>query len=137
MHRLKAMKECLVECVECEMKDLAKANTHELGEAIDMIKDLEEAMYYCAKIKRIEAEGPRKCTCGHMMHEEDEHEDGAETETHHHLHHHMEPKEMKIGDLEKHISEMTKNISKIIEGASTEDLTILRQRLVALIEKIK
>jgi hypothetical protein len=30
------------------MDDLANADAHELGEVIDMIKDLEEAMYYHA-----------------------------------------------------------------------------------------
>lgn len=46
MERLKAMKNALMSCVEGEMTHLESANTHELGEAIDMIKDLEEAMYY-------------------------------------------------------------------------------------------
>ena len=46
MERLKAMKNALMSCVEGEITHLESANTHELGEAIDMIKDLEEAMYY-------------------------------------------------------------------------------------------
>lgn len=31
-----------------------RADTHELGEAIDMIKDLEQAMYYCSIVKAME-----------------------------------------------------------------------------------
>lgn len=54
MHRLKEMKNCLVNCVQAQLGDLRNADTHELGEAIDMIKDLEEAMYYCSIVKAME-----------------------------------------------------------------------------------
>lgn len=47
MHRLKHMKECLISCVENQIAgNLKQVNTQELGAAIDMIKDLEEAIYY-------------------------------------------------------------------------------------------
>jgi hypothetical protein len=46
MKRLEHMKECLMACVENQMTHLEQADTKELGEAIDMIKDLEEAIYY-------------------------------------------------------------------------------------------
>ena len=35
---LKTMKEQLVSCVQSQMGDISKVDTHELGEAIDMIK---------------------------------------------------------------------------------------------------
>ena len=47
MKHLEQMKKTLVECVECQMCHLDKVDTKELGEAIDMIKDLSEAIYYC------------------------------------------------------------------------------------------
>lgn len=48
MHdRLKHMKETLMCAVEMQLCDLGEVDTKELGEAIDMIKDLEEAIYYC------------------------------------------------------------------------------------------
>lgn len=50
MHKLKAIKEKLVECIEEQMNNLDCVNTKELGKVIDMVKDLEEAMYYCCKI---------------------------------------------------------------------------------------
>lgn len=34
-----------------EITHLKHLNTHELGEVIDMIKDLSEAIYYCSMIK--------------------------------------------------------------------------------------
>lgn len=54
MHRLKNMKETLVGCVQAQLADIKNADTKELGEAIDMIKDLEEAMYYCSITKAME-----------------------------------------------------------------------------------
>lgn len=48
MEKLKTIKEQLVSCVQGQMGDLAKVDTKELGEVIDMIKDLAEAMYYCS-----------------------------------------------------------------------------------------
>lgn len=56
MERLKAMKETLIGCVQTQLADIKNVDAHELGEAVDMIKDFEEAMYYCMKIKKIECE---------------------------------------------------------------------------------
>jgi hypothetical protein len=38
-------------CVESQIIHLDEVDTKELGEAIDMIKDLEEAIYYCTVTK--------------------------------------------------------------------------------------
>lgn len=56
MDRLKHMKESLMACVEKELCNMAEADTKELGEAIDMIKDLEETIYYCTITKAMEGE---------------------------------------------------------------------------------
>ena len=44
---LKTIKSHLISAVMGQMGDLKGVNTHELGEAIDMIKDMSEAIYYC------------------------------------------------------------------------------------------
>lgn len=46
--RLKHLKENLMCAIETQMCNLYEADCDELGEAIDMLKDLEEAMYFCA-----------------------------------------------------------------------------------------
>ena len=51
MERLKHMKETLMACIEGEVCNLKEADTKELGEAIDMLKDLEEAIYYATITK--------------------------------------------------------------------------------------
>lgn len=61
MQRLKSMKETLVGCVQSQLADISHADTHELGEAIDMIKDLEEAMYYCSIVKAMEEKEEDHC----------------------------------------------------------------------------
>jgi hypothetical protein len=54
MERLKRIKETLMSCVENELSNLAQADGKELGEAIDMIKDIEESIYYCTITKAME-----------------------------------------------------------------------------------
>lgn len=48
MHkRLMAMKEQLASCIEYQLSHIDEVDSEELGEAIDMLKDLEEALYFC------------------------------------------------------------------------------------------
>lgn len=51
MERLKHMEEVLMGCVQAQLSHL---DTEELGQAIDMIKDLEQAKYYCSIVKAME-----------------------------------------------------------------------------------
>lgn len=55
MEKLKAVKERLMHCIESQVYgDLKVVDSKELGEAIDMIADLEEAIYYCTITKAME-----------------------------------------------------------------------------------
>ena len=54
MKQLEQMKETLISCVQNQMGDLYHADSKELGEVVDMIKDLSEAMYYCSIVKAME-----------------------------------------------------------------------------------
>ena len=60
MKRLCHMKETLIACVEAQMAHLDQVDTKELGEAIDMIKDLEEAIYYCTITKAMKDDEEEK-----------------------------------------------------------------------------
>jgi hypothetical protein len=61
MEHLKNMKRKLVECVEKQIGgNLEYANAQELGEAVDMIKDLSEAIYYCTITDAMEDKGLMK-----------------------------------------------------------------------------
>ena len=48
------MKEQLISCVQGQMTHLDTVNTEELGDVIDMIKDLSEAVYYCTITEAME-----------------------------------------------------------------------------------
>lgn len=54
MEQLKAMKKQLTSLVQGQLTNIQAVDTKELGEAIDMIKDLEEAIYYCTIVKAME-----------------------------------------------------------------------------------
>ena len=56
MERLKQIKENLVSCIQSQMTHLDSVDTEELGDVIDMVKDLEEAIYYCTITKAMEQE---------------------------------------------------------------------------------
>lgn len=58
--RIEHMLESLTSCVEDQLTHLESVDTKELGEAIDMIKDLEEAMYYCVITKAMEEKDEHK-----------------------------------------------------------------------------
>ena len=62
MKRLERMKETLVACVENQLCNLSQADTQELGAAVDMIKDLEEAIYYCTVTEAMN--NPQNERCG-------------------------------------------------------------------------
>lgn len=54
IERLKTMKEVFMCAVEGQMHNLTEVDTEELGEVVDIIKDLSEAIYYCEVAKAME-----------------------------------------------------------------------------------
>ena len=54
IEELKYMKSQLMNCVQAQMSNLQETDTKELGQAIDMIKDLAEAAYYCTITQAME-----------------------------------------------------------------------------------
>ena len=55
--KLKWMKDSLICVVENQLCNLGEVDTEELGDAIDMIKDLEEAIYYCTVTEAMNKQG--------------------------------------------------------------------------------
>lgn len=63
LDRLNMIKETLINTLQTQIGNLQNVDTKELGEVIDMVKDLEEAIYYCTITKAMEGqdkEGHRK-----------------------------------------------------------------------------
>ena len=57
IERLHEIKYKLLSCVEEQMHDLSIVDAEELGEVIDMIKDIEEAIYYCTVVEAMHESG--------------------------------------------------------------------------------
>lgn len=60
MEQLKNMKCTLMNQVQAQLCNLQAVDAKELGEVVDMIKDLEETMYYCTIIEAMEGKGKEK-----------------------------------------------------------------------------
>ena len=55
MERLKSIKEAFISQIQSQLGNLANVDAKELGEVVDMVKDMEEAIYYCTITKAMEA----------------------------------------------------------------------------------
>lgn len=54
IEELKTMKTQLMGCIQGQMGDLKNVDTKQLGQAVDMVKDLSEAIYYCTITESME-----------------------------------------------------------------------------------
>ncbi|WP_440337249.1 hypothetical protein [Megamonas funiformis] len=159
MERLKAMKNALMSCVEGEMTHLESANTHELGEAIDMIKDLEEAMYYhsiadAMKEEKYSNKYYNTNTFNPYIDKEDRRYEYPERKQEyprdyregrspmrrkmymesHELH---KDKDTQMRELENYVQELTSDIMEMIAQATPEEKQMLQQKIMILANKIQ
>ena len=146
MKRLHCIKEKLIECVECQMEHLDKVDTKELGEAIDMIKDLSEAIYYWTITKAMKEGGNNDHDSNGLVsahHGDGMAHDHREGKSHVIRKMYMESKEAhkdkasQLQELEKYAQELTADLIEMIEDASPEEKQYLSNRLTALASKIK
>ena len=159
MKRLEHMKECLIGCVQSQISgNLDQVDAKELGEAIDMIKDLEEAIYYATITKAMHTREEEEKESRHQpMHEQRSYYSepmryDERMETPHHMHEgsspkyrrmYMESKQMNqdtaktMHDLEKYMQELSSDVMEMIEKATPEEKQILRQKITTLATKIK
>ena len=142
-------------CVSGELSNIAAVDTKELGEAIDMIKDLSEAIYYCTvteamhgKEHRSERDMDREQ--GRMYYtpvemssyrpmETRDYREGRSPITrkmymeHKELHH---GKEVQMHELDKYMQELSRDLTEMIEDSSLEEKQMLQKKLSALANKI-
>ena len=160
MESLESIKTTLIACAHSQMENLERVDAKELGEVIDMIKDIEEAMYYCTITEAMtqkESENvygrtyyePRyysyPSTIGNR-HGDSVNESNAwdmrEGRSHHVRKTYMESKEMnkdkatQLKELEKYMQELTQDMVEMIDGASPEERQYLEKRVSALASKI-
>lgn len=144
LHRLQEMKRQITCVVECELNDIAHVDTHELGEAIDMIKDLEEAIYYATITEAMNEKNDYQKTGSHKNYIYEDIDDDNEYEGHSHKNRrmYMEAKEMhkdkatQLKELEKYMQELTADIVDMIQDSSPEEKQYLEKKISALAVKI-
>lgn len=127
MHRLKKMQDCLICCVEKEMEDLTTVDTKELGEAMDMIKDLSEAIYYNTIVKSMEEpkeDGAWVVPSAHVRQSYMEHKKSGHD------------KAVQMQELERYMQELTHELMEMIEDASVDEKQMLAKKMSTLASKI-
>lgn len=194
MKRLECLKDTLINILEGQINsgDLAQVNTEELGEVVDMVKDLAEAMYYCSITEAMEENAheqshyeryytphynypryfteynypnyssennyPRYFTDIEMkrdmdrpygrMYQTDRMEhyepyESREDRSSRSKRRYMDAKEkhqskeIQMKELENYLHELSDDISEMIKDASSEEKTLLQQKISTLANKIK
>lgn len=159
MEQLKSMKQCLMAQVQSQMGNLQQVDAKELGEAIDMIKDLEEAIYYCTIVEAMGKDNKEKEVAEHYypgnypmpksdpwyyterpaeipMRDPREGRSPMQRRTY------MESKEkhkdstVQMHELESYIQELTNDIMEMISDATPEERQTLRSKISMLASKI-
>lgn len=144
MYKLYDMKDKLICAVEKEMCNLDHADCKELGEAVDMIKDLEEAIYYCTiteAMKENENDNGHRSN-GEMMPIHPYEEDSYCGNSYKNRKMYMEAKAMKkdkaiqLRELEKYVQELTNDIVDMIQDSSPEEKQYVEKKINLLASKI-
>lgn len=165
MEQLEMLKETLVASVQKQVYGgLDQVNAEELGEVIDMIKDLAETMYYCTITEAMHKDehygttkqedypamnGARYYVPGPMerypmenrRHDMDT--DPREGRSGKRRRMYMESKQMgydkarQMHELEEYMQELTQDITEMISDITPEEKTMLQQKIATLASKIK
>ena len=137
--------------VDKQMECIESVNTKEMGEVIDMIKDLSEAIYYdvvTESMLGVEEMGERKqfiekyipaTTTVHPSNPEEEKMMGHSPWTRKTYMEHKQngkDKTTKLRVLEKYAQELTSEIVEMIEDATPEERQLLERRISSLAAKI-
>lgn len=147
-HKMIKIAEQLLCEIDKQMECLDKVSTKELGEAIDMVKDLSEAIYYDVitesmlgteelgeKQHYIEKYVPEVTTM-HPSHSDYMGHSPASRKTYMECKASGKDKAMKLRELEKYMQELTSDLVEMIEGSSPEEKQLLEKRVATLTTKI-
>ena len=145
-HKLEHMKDVLICAVEHEINNLENANCKELGEAIDMIKDLEEAIYYYTITEAMGENGNKydynKINSNGHYNESSEDSNQYCGNSYKNRKMYMEAKSMKkdkatqLRELEKYLQELSNDIIEMIQDSTLEEKQYLEKKITALATKI-
>ena len=150
MHkRIIAMIEKLADCIEPEFDHLEEVNCCELGEAVDILKDLEEALYYHTVTEAMKGEGAYGDWPETDIHKKKDHyqnSNGLIEECHGkscmNRKAYIEAKQsnkdkaVQLRELEKYMQELANDMVDMIQDASSEEKQYLEKKITSLASKI-
>ena len=147
MHvRLIAMRDTLASCIEEQLTHIEDVDTCELGEAIDMLKDLEEALYYHAITEAMKGEEVYGDWPETYKKKDHYLNDNGLTECHGKscinrkmyldAKHSNKDKAIQLRELEKYMQELSGDIVDMIQDSSVEEKQYLEKKITALAVKI-
>ena len=162
MKRLCQIKDTLISLVEQQMADPQKVDTKEMGEVIDMIKDLAEACYYKAIVDTMYEAKEEVYTIGNnrkykaryvdsdlgyngstytgigSMHEDNKKMGLSPMKRKSYIEskeRHMD-QALQIRELEEYVQELTSDLMEMIQDATPEEKQLLQRKIATLATKI-
>ena len=133
MKRIKEIQDVLINQVQNQMNDLSGVNTRELGEVVDMVKDLYESMYYCTIIKAMDEKEEQKIP---VMRNHKEGRSPISRKTYMDSKENNQDRNTQIHELENYMAELSQDIMEMAQIASPEEKSILQKKLATLSTKI-
>lgn len=158
MKDIKEIKQTLIKCVKQQVSEhLNEIDTKELGEAIDMIKDLAKTEYYCSLLNNMYFSSNDESE--HVLMDDKASKNiGGDSQGHKSTYNiqalvkeghsgesrraYLEGKANKdknklIQELDVYVKDLTQDIMEMIADASPEEKQILQQKMSLLATKIK
>lgn len=161
MKKLKAIKDTLLCAVEEQLcGNLALIDTKELGEVVDMVKDISETMYYCSVVEAMGKSSTSKSKATTPDHYTDQMAIAAIPYGEHDEHHHKEwderagksplkrkeyliakeehkEKDKLLHELDEYLHELSSDLTEIFDKAMPEEKVMLKTKMTAMLEKMK
>lgn len=165
IEKLKHIQETLACAAESQIYNLECVDAKELGEVIDIIKDIEETFYYCSVIKAMEKGDSYNDYQNEVMYYNEKNKMSHHDETTHKTSHlgkeypeasqeerngrsyrsrkmYLDAKEKKqdkttqMRELEKYAQELTQDIVEMVQDSTPEEKQYLSKKIAALSNKI-
>ena len=138
--KLMWMEEQLIAEAEKQFECLEEVCTKELGEVIDMIKDLKEAIYYEAVTKAMEGDSWETKKSDHHQNDDSRSEREGKSSLSRKMYleakHMNKDKATQLRELEKYMQELSQDIVDMIADASPEEKQYLEKKITALASKV-
>jgi hypothetical protein len=137
MYKIKEMKHCLTNYTKEYLENgLEKVNSQELGEIIDVIKDLSQIIYYDTIVESMNTEDTHTHTQTRIA---EVHASSSEQKRNMYmkskkLH---EDKAVHMKELENYSHALCNDIMEMLEGSSNEEKLLFHQKMSGILDKIK